>query len=161
MTKPKSKSKRLFLIDGTALAYRSYFAFIRNPWDMIVSHHEFYKQHMSQLKALNDTEKNKVEASQKSFDDFFDIFLISAKWINSRIFINDSCALDFVGKFENIQEDFNQISQKILGKDYQTIKVPHDNKTIRKPYQEYYNETQKKYIEESFQNIIELGEYKF
>src|SRR4030042_5914842 len=31
MKKPSAEKGRLFLIDGTALAYRSYFAFIRNP----------------------------------------------------------------------------------------------------------------------------------
>ena len=31
MPETKSKSKRLYLLDGTAIAYRSYFAFIRNP----------------------------------------------------------------------------------------------------------------------------------
>jgi len=31
MKKPSAEGGRLFLIDGTALAYRSYFAFIRNP----------------------------------------------------------------------------------------------------------------------------------
>lgn len=141
------------------------FAFIRNPWDMIVSYYEYYKQYMSQLKGLKDTDKNRVQASQKSFDDFFDILCIkqkaTAKWINNRILINDYNALDFVGKFEIIQEDFNTIAQKILGKDYQTIEVPHENKTKRKPYQQYYNETQKQWIEENFAKIIEMGKYKF
>ena len=31
MTKEKNNPKRMFLVDGTALAYRSFFAFIRNP----------------------------------------------------------------------------------------------------------------------------------
>lgn len=140
------------------------FTFIRNPWDMIVSHYEYYRQKMSKWKnLLNKIEAIKVDASLKSFENFFDVFAKknTIKWINNRILINDSNVLDFIGKFENIQEDFNTIAQKILKEDYQPIEVPHENKTIRKPYQEYYNETQKQWVEENFQKIIELGEYKF
>ena len=135
------------------------FAFIRNPWDMMVSHYEYYKQYMSKLPYLDEVEARKIKAAQNSFEDFLNKF--SVKWINDRILLNGVVGVDYLAKFENIQEDSQFIFKTILGTKYRPIQVPHNNKTIRKPYQEYYNDRLQKYIEEQFKDIIQLGNYVF
>lgn len=135
------------------------FAFIRNPWDMMVSHYEYYKQYMSKLPNLDEKEVIKIKAAQNSFKNF--VNKIPSNWINDRILLNGVVGVDYLAKFENIQEDSQFIFKKILGVNYTPIKVPHINKTTRKPYQEYYDNELQKHIEDEFKDIIQLGNYVF
>lgn len=137
------------------------FGFIRNPWDMVASNFEYYKQKMSKLSNLPPEEQIKVDASQKSFLDFLNATEKASGWFASRIFTNNKLNLDFVGKFENIIEDSQIIFKKILGINYEYINLPHSNATIRKHYKYYYNNTTKKIVEKQFSKIIKLGKYEF
>ena len=135
------------------------FAFIRNPWDMIVSNFEYYKQVMSKLPYIDEVESRKITAAQKCFKDF--VNLIPLDWTNDRIFINGIVGVDYLAKFENIQQESQFIFKTILGTNYKPVPVPHMNATIRKPYQEYYDNELKQLVQNKFEAIIQLGEYVF
>lgn len=131
------------------------FGFVRNPWDRVVS--LYYRTEGIQ------------KFKEMSFEEFVD-------WIQNS---SDTCkhpsthkyqidwfkdsdgeiALDFIGKFENLEQDFNFVCQKI-GID---AKLPHKNKNSqkRKHYREYYNDKTKDIIAKKFDLDIEYFGYEF
>jgi hypothetical protein len=65
--------------------------------------------------------------------------------------------LDFVGKFENLEEDFKYIKNKIGIKN----ELKHIGKTNRTKYQDYYCDESIRLVEEMYKKSIAKYEYKF
>ena len=121
------------------------FAFIRNPWDKMVSEWEWRR-------TLTNTRVG-------SFDDFilnppYDIF---PEHLRPQVQYIDN-SLSYLGRFENIQADFDCVSEK-LGLD--RIELTRQNKTDRGPYWEYYNDETRSIIAVRYAQDIELFKYRF
>jgi hypothetical protein len=71
---------------------------------------------------------------------------------------NGNCIVDFIGKLENLDQDFKKICNKIGIE----AELPHKNKSKRKrDYRKYYTEETKKLVEKAFREDIELFYYEF
>ena len=135
--------------------FDSYFKFtiVRNPWDRLVSQYFFRVGDDSQF-GFVPRKKN------TSFREFLQRpFPIGHVQQFSRISNkNGNVLVDFIGKFENLQQDSNVVCDK-LGIPQQQL--PHEYKTKHKHYTEYYDDETKEIVAERYTKDIEYFGYEF
>tara|TARA_B110000495_G_C22903606_1_gene527373 strand:- start:386 stop:964 length:579 start_codon:yes stop_codon:yes gene_type:complete len=138
------------------------FAFVRNPWDRVVSAYSFVKK--GGVNAGDKADRDKYLAQYSSFSEFvknFDDsileqihFVPQYKWICGD---NGDVIVDFVGRFENLREDFNTVCGVIGVK----AELPHSNKGKHKHYTKFYDAETEQVIAEKYAKDIEYFEYGF
>jgi hypothetical protein len=122
------------------------FAFVRNPFDRAVSIVEYWNKW-----------SKKEGGPTFDFIDFFkDGVARDCSKYGSQYDFTEGC--DFIGKTENLQEDFNIVCDKI-GVPKQ--KLLRENKTNHKHYTEYYNDQSRQVIADLYARDIEAFNYKF
>ena len=128
------------------------FVFVRNPWDRLVSIYFDKNRNNKILKPRNIT----------TFEEFM-LFLtkIDVSKCNphyalqtTRFSISD---MDFVGRFENFNEDFDFVCEK--------INIPknnlHRNKSEHESYESYYDSKTRSLVDKIYQRDIQILDYKF
>jgi hypothetical protein len=137
--------------------YTSYFkfAFVRNPWERCLSAHRW----LVRIGVLENTPFRKFIhdycSSRARFPRFFQKMDLQYNWICDN---NQNVIVDFIGRFENFQEDFDIICDKI---GIPKQKLPHQNPTKHKSYTEYYDDETKQIVAEKFAKDIEYFNYEF
>ena len=164
------------------------FTFVRNPWSRMVSIYKYLMFNHKYLKFnrrcdfksfLANAFKNKIWRNEYWF----------VRPQSDFVYAEDGRMLvDFIGKFENLQDDFNYVCQKI---DLPSTEVPHVNKSNVQPrlslhpkklikyfnhrinhinvkripafkkYQDYYDNESIEIVAELYKKDIELFGYKF
>ena len=133
------------------------FSFVRNPFDRLVSAYFFLK-----AGGIHRHDRRRARKLANDFNTFVKEDLLS-KPINRILHFHPmvhwlDAEIDFIGKFENLQEDFNTICDKI-GIPQQ--KLPHKNATKHKHYTEYYDDETRKIVAEKYAKDIEYFGYEF
>ena len=103
------------------------FSFVRNPWDRVVS---FYK-YLAQREGLEFKEFVLKSLSNNLWKDRY--WFVGPQWE----FVCDAAGnvmVDFVGRFERLQEDFNQVCQALK---LPPLEVPHVNKSKKKRWRQH------------------------
>jgi len=145
------------------------FAFVRNPWDKIVSQYHHRKQNMKDDRILNMNFKNWVH----NLDTLgFDIkgtgnqldWLCENRWLwnpakkaYTKRPYKIKLAVDYIGRFENFEDDWSIICNKIglVGETCHTKKSQHAD------YREYYDDKTSQIIYDRFIDDIKFFKYKF
>lgn len=138
------------------------FAFVRNPWDLMVSSYHWWLQKAYQFKHLLDY-ANKVK-DLGNFSNFI-YSKYGQEMLNEQegdiidwISDGNDIIVDFIGRFENLQEDWNKVCKEI---NVTSIDLSHMNKTERRDYREYYTNETKELIAQRFHKTIEHFGYEF
>ena len=140
------------------------FTFVRNSWDRFISLYKFRVK--TNQTGLGENPIPFKDCSKKIYHKDSKYYNISGErqrlmlstqldWITDG---SGNIALDFIGRFENLQEDFNTICDKIGIPQQQ---LPHRNKTEHKHYTEYYNDETRQIVAEKYAKDIEYFGYEF
>lgn len=135
-------------------AFESFFSFaiVRNPWDWQVSLYTFM---------LKDTTHIQHELI-KSFSDFDEYIrwrcAEDVRFQKDFIYSEaDELLVDFVGRFENLEKDFQKICTQIGV----SATLAKQNISNIKPYREYYNDETRELVRQTFEADIALFQYDF
>lgn len=144
--------------------YKSYykFGFVRNPWDRYVSMYQIVLQKRYPKKFR----LRGLSFSQFIMDEYriwqYKLMTSRNKWFSLpqyKYFVDhkDSFLTDFIGKFENLEADFQYVCSRLEI----SVKLEHKNASQRKHYKKYYNEKTKAAVAEMCQKDIQLFGYQF
>jgi len=136
------------------------FTFVRNPWDRVVSHYEYRRKRNKTGLASNEIPFSewvgKTYGPDK--DPFFynnpKAFQPQVDWLKDD---DGEVSIDFIGKFESIDEDFRHIAAAI-GVD---ADLPHLNASKRSGYRHYYDDETREVVARWFREDIDRFGYRF
>lgn len=162
----------------TALEYRNkfkdelskYFKFtvVRNPWDLVNSlYHYMWHSNYEHPRRWRDSTSLPLNWSlkewikSKEFSEMGPMHVIGIPHRNMLDWIindNKKLIVNFVCRFETLQEDLNKVCYKI-GIPHKKLK--HTKKTEHKHYCKYYDDDAKNIITKMFKKDIQYFNYKF
>lgn len=150
------------------------FTFVRNPWDKVASFYHYHKRRewdifpwtVATAPAFNEfLQKLFVENDGALAVDIFRgrsgetthhlRLSNSLDWVTGT---GGEVLVDFIGRMENIQHDFDVVCDR-AGIKRKTL--PHVNKSTHKPYWEYYDEVSRDLVAQRFQRDIDYFGYRF
>ena len=131
------------------------FGFVRNPWDWQVSLYHYMLMDKGHF-------QHKLVKSFKNYDDYIDWRVHEDckpqyTFFSEGVDLTSPITLDFVGRFQKLNEDVNFIKNKL----YIDGNLPHLVKSNHTHYKDYYNEKTKKIISEAYAKDIEFFNYDF
>src|SRR6266567_9589290 len=130
--------------------WNGYFKFCveRNPWDKVLSH---YHMHAAR------------EGGSLSLDEYLARGRFPINYFRYTDPAGDKIIVDRVLRYENFLADLSEVFAQ-LGVPFDGtlgIRAKSEYRTDRTPYQEIFNEEQRKIVEEAFAKEIELHGYRF
>lgn len=134
-------------------SYSSYFsfAFVRNPWDWNVSQYNY----------ITNNPKNAAHRTVKelTFEEYLEWWAFARTFQQSQFIRNKerNIIVDFVGRYETIDIDFNYVCQRLGIK----AALPHLNRTAHKDYRAYYTKKSIERVEQIHSDDVDLFGYSF
>ena len=134
------------------------FTFVRNPWDRVISNYHHFK-------VCEERGDHQISKNIKNFEEFVKKRLFNDGVVHlnkASDFImdqNKNVLVNFIGRFENLENDFKVICDKIGLKN---ICLREHNRSNRdKDYTKYYSDETKEIVGNVYKEDIERFEYKF
>ncbi|HIK31249.1 MAG TPA: sulfotransferase family 2 domain-containing protein [Oscillatoriales cyanobacterium M59_W2019_021] len=135
------------------------FAFVRNPWDKVVSHYCYrVKTNQTNLgtNPIDFTDWVKLAYGDRN-PEYYDkpkMFMPQSDWIVDN---SGEILVDFVGRFESLEGDFKVVCDRLN----RNVELPHKKKSERRSYQSYYDRESQEIIAEWFREDIDRFGYQF
>lgn len=150
------------------------FCFVRNPWDRLLS---WYMMFFNNQNTTNNDFGNYIRRKSKNFSQFLNSTDIidetelgkkkSNKPYYKSITFNqldyitnneEKVDMDFIGRFENLQDDYNRLCEKIGVVKYNLRKI---NSTSHDDYRRYYNDKDIDKVYNMYKRDIDYFGYEF
>ena len=139
------------------------FAFIRNPWDLMVSSYHWWLTYAEIFPALHKDIARIREMGS------FSVFIRSefgrsmlnehhggdlTEWISD----GDEIIVDFVGRYENLNEDWTKVCRALQ---VSALPLGRENQVVRQDYRIFYDDESRELVANRFARTIELFDYRF
>jgi hypothetical protein len=150
------------------------FCFVRNPWDRLVSSFHYFLQY-----PRNKPHNPNSELTKKTCADFTEFCRFLRRtpvedkiipdsrmhygaqmkpqcfWIRNE---NGEIDIDFIGRYERINEDFQELCRRAQ---VDPVQLCHINHSEHRPYYEYYTKETREIVAEMYREDIEEFGYSF
>jgi hypothetical protein len=139
-----------------AAQYSAYFkfGFVRNPWDRLVSRYHYLKRNTSHR-------HSRLVNAMSGFPEYVRWEMDrNMRLTHQHAYLCDKegrLIVDFVGRFENLRDDFVRATEKIGI----TTSLPHLNATESKDYRKFYTPELRDTVADFYKRDIELFGYDF
>ena len=140
------------------------FAFVRNPWDRMVSRYWYLRGYHENDPDQKINDRGYYPPGKLSFVDWLmgnnrncvnSLDLRQQKdWITNE---SGRIVIDYIGKYENIEHDFNELC-KIIGV---KVSLPKLNSAKKGKYRNYYNQVAIDFVYDRFKDDISTWGYQF
>ena len=133
------------------------FAFVRNPWDRLVSWYFMCVQ-----APTPNAFGHYVKEHAKTFGDFVrnPQGMMERTTVPQMDYVADTdgrVLVDYVGRYESLHADYAEVGRRLgIGG-----MLPHANRSAHRPYQQYYDDTTRAIVAERFARDIEAFGYTF
>jgi Sulfotransferase family len=145
------------LTPGEVRSYFS-FAFVRNPWDLVVSTYHYWKKVFAEQAELGRNDPDHAYALNNfSFEEFVRAYPMFGTDMSA--FLEDEYGKlpDFVGRFERLGDDFGEVCRRIgVAAD-----LRHENATGHDHYRKFYSDETRAIVGEVFARDIQRFGYTF
>jgi hypothetical protein len=136
------------------------FAFVRNPWDKVYSEFRFriwtHQNELTPTASFADWVRATYVHRDPRYHDWPKMFLPQIEWLTDG---DGRIAVDFIGRFENLQRDFDRICDS-LGKE--GISLTHENQSRKNcNYRDKYDDKTRSIVEDHFKADIDFFGYQF
>jgi hypothetical protein len=142
---------RKMLPDSVFIEYFK-FAFVRNPWALLVSYYHF-------ILSDKNHKRHKKVSKMDGFNEYL-LYEIKRNKFNQSKFLldkNQNTIVDYVGKFEELTKDFDDICSKIGI----LSSIPHHKKSSHSDYRSYYDDNTAQLVADHWsEDILNFG-YSF
>ncbi len=128
------------------------FCFVRNPWSRLLSFYKFAK--------LRPNSIHHKDVTSLKFDDFVDKYSEEPPMRSQSSLIVGSdgrTLVDFVGRFENIHQDFRTVCQTLRC----SADLPHKNKTAKSDFRSAYSQRSIDTVAKLYADDIKTFDYRF
>ena len=167
------------------------FSFVRNPWSRLVSEYNYRRmqgveQYQQEFKRFLFEEFPKACADDyATSQDYYRHVIPQWKFLYDE---NGKCLVDFIGKFESLQQDFDQVcqqlsipqtmlphknitairgdglsalKQKLIKYIFHTLSINHQGSSVKPHYSTYYDNESQAFVADYYHKDIELFNYQF
>lgn len=168
-----SISKALFIEDPGHFSYADYykkiankeipysFAIVRDPWDRLASTYYYAKRHAIKYPYSSVAFVNEYECLNSFVKKWLTIENVKKHYFFRTSFdyvsLNGKVSVDFIGKFESLNDDFNEICSQI-GINTQ---LTHENKNKVTDYRKLYDLESAEIVAKVYENDIKTFGYSF
>jgi hypothetical protein len=154
------------------------FAFVRSPWDRLVSWYTMIdeaRRGVAEPRARRRIKKNNLFKYVLRCGPTFDEFVKNCtekQWMgncyysftfNQLMYLTDKngeVLVDFIGRFENFAQDLSHVFD-MLGLEASQLEIPHENRSAHSHYSEMYTPETKEIVRKRFRRDIEFFGYEF
>lgn len=133
------------------------FAFVRNPWDKECSDYHYHSRlahKTTHQRQLSFEEYLRLPEFHPMHRDYF-WHSNQVDWLRS---LNHEIELDYIGRFENLQEDFDRVCDGI---GMARRELPHRNSSSHGHYTDYYTDATREIVARLYAKDIEYFGYRF
>jgi hypothetical protein len=135
------------------------FAFVRNPYDRVVSdYHYRCKTNQHNLGSNPLSFKEWVDKTFVECDPFYHnmrfTFMPQIEWLTAP---NGKVLIDFIGRFESLEHDFSLICDRLNVKN----RLEHENRSSRSDFRSYYDDDTYEIITDWYKKDLDYFNYNF
>lgn len=135
------------------------FAFVRNPWDLMVSSYFYFKAHVREM-AGSGRDADRADMAQRcdTFERFVHFYpAMRSDCVEMLAGDGEECMVEFVGRYEHLERDFRLVCRRL----HIEASLPHLRASEHAPYRDYYNMATRDAVARHFARDIDRYGYVF